>query len=343
MIRACARRRHCLSAPRSRIHPPHIDAKLASWATYGATPGPSPQRPGSACDLPALARTPGAKRALRVQAPASAPRAPRKPPGARAGDAVNRRPIALSRATRNSRAPRRARVRLARRARPTRRVAFDHGWFRRWSTADGTIPQGRRRALRGGPDARAARSRLPPHEALISEESRDDWTPLPAFEPRQRAPIVTASRRNLTPGRCVEVELEVSGRHEFRVARVVAETGLRADRSATPTGEQSRLTPTRPRRARQRLTAAGYTAIRRAPRPRRAAGVAGDTSSTTSLLTPSGRFSLRPTTPSAPVSFLLPGCLVAAAWPSCHPPTGRRPPPPLFVPRKKTPARRVPE
>ena len=38
--------------------------------------------------------------------------------------------------------------------------------------------------------------------------------------PYLRAVVVSAAWR----GGCVEVELEVSGRHEFRVARVVAET-----------------------------------------------------------------------------------------------------------------------
>ena len=49
-------------------------------------------------------------------------------------------------------------------------------------------------------------------EALISEEAMK--------APYLRACVVSAAWR----GGCVEVELEVSGRHEFRVARVVAET-----------------------------------------------------------------------------------------------------------------------
>ena len=49
-------------------------------------------------------------------------------------------------------------------------------------------------------------------EALISEEAMK--------APYLRACVVSASWR----GGCVEVELEVAGRHEFRVARVVAET-----------------------------------------------------------------------------------------------------------------------
>jgi len=49
-------------------------------------------------------------------------------------------------------------------------------------------------------------------EALISEEAMK--------APYLRAVVVSAAWR----GGCVEVELEVSGRHEFRVARVVAET-----------------------------------------------------------------------------------------------------------------------
>ena len=87
------------------------------------------------------------------------------------------------------------------------RVAFDHGWFRRWSAP--SAPESVDVLCEVGQVV----LRVAAGEALISEEAMK--------APYLKACVVSASWR----GGCVEVELEVSGRHEFRVARVVAETG----------------------------------------------------------------------------------------------------------------------
>ena len=92
------------------------------------------------------------------------------------------------------------------RSEAARRVAFDHGWFRRWSSP--TAPE----AVDVLCEVGQVVLRVAAGEALISEEAMK--------APYLRACVVCASWR----GGCVEVELEVSGRHEFRVARVVAET-----------------------------------------------------------------------------------------------------------------------
>ncbi len=92
------------------------------------------------------------------------------------------------------------------RSEAARRVAFDHGWFRRWSSP--TAPE----AVDVLCEVGQVVLRVAAGEALISEEAMK--------APYLRACVVSASWR----GGCVEVELEVSGRHEFRVARVVAET-----------------------------------------------------------------------------------------------------------------------
>jgi len=86
------------------------------------------------------------------------------------------------------------------------RVAFDHGWFRRWSAP--SAPE----AVDVLCEVGQVVLRVAAGEALISEEAMK--------APYLRAGVVSAAWR----GGCVEVELEVSGRHEFRVARVVAET-----------------------------------------------------------------------------------------------------------------------
>ena len=86
------------------------------------------------------------------------------------------------------------------------RVAFDHGWFRRWSAP--TAPE----AVDVLCEVGQVVLRVAAGEALISEEAMK--------APYLKACVVSASWR----GGCVEVEFEVSGRHEFRVARVVAET-----------------------------------------------------------------------------------------------------------------------
>ena len=93
------------------------------------------------------------------------------------------------------------------RSEAARRVAFDHGWFRRWSSP--TAPE----AVDVLCEVGQVVLRVAAGEALISEEAMK--------APYLRAGVVSAAWR----GGCVEVELEVSGRHEFRVARVVAETG----------------------------------------------------------------------------------------------------------------------
>ena len=87
------------------------------------------------------------------------------------------------------------------------RVAFDHGWFRRWSAP--TAPE----AVDVLCEVGQVVLRVAAGEALISEEAMK--------APYLKACVVSASWR----GGCVEVELEVAGRHAFRVARVVAETG----------------------------------------------------------------------------------------------------------------------
>ena len=92
------------------------------------------------------------------------------------------------------------------RSEAARRVAFDHGWFRRWSSP--TAPE----AVDVLCEVGQVVLRVAAGEALISEEAMK--------APYLRACVVSAAWR----GGCVEVELEVSGRHEFRVARVVAET-----------------------------------------------------------------------------------------------------------------------
>ena len=92
------------------------------------------------------------------------------------------------------------------RSEAARRVAFDHGWFRRWSSP--TAPE----AVDVLCEVGQVVLRVAAGEALISEEAMK--------APYLRACVVSASWRS----GCVEVELEVSGRHEFRVARVVAET-----------------------------------------------------------------------------------------------------------------------
>ena len=92
------------------------------------------------------------------------------------------------------------------RSEAARRVAFDHGWFRRWSSP--TAPE----AVDVLCEVGQVVLRVAAGEALISEEAMK--------APYLKACVVSASWR----GGCVEVELEVSGRHEFRVARVVAET-----------------------------------------------------------------------------------------------------------------------
>ena len=86
------------------------------------------------------------------------------------------------------------------------RVAFDHGWFRRWSAP--TAPE----AVDVLCEVGQVVLRVAAGEALIPEEAMK--------APYLRACVVSAAWR----GGCVEVELEVAGRHEFRVARVVAET-----------------------------------------------------------------------------------------------------------------------
>ena len=86
------------------------------------------------------------------------------------------------------------------------RVAFDHGWFRRWSAP--TAPE----CVDVLCEVGQVVLRVAAGEALISEETMK--------APYLRAGVVSAAWR----GGCVEVELEVAGRHEFRVARVVAET-----------------------------------------------------------------------------------------------------------------------
>ena len=92
------------------------------------------------------------------------------------------------------------------RSEAARRVAFDHGWFRRWSSP--TAPE----AVDVLCEVGQVVLRVAAGEALISEEAMK--------APYLKACVVSASWRS----GCVEVELEVSGRHEFRVARVVAET-----------------------------------------------------------------------------------------------------------------------
>lgn len=92
------------------------------------------------------------------------------------------------------------------RSEKTHSATFERGWFRRWSAPD--MPE--------AVDVRASVGqvvlRVAAGKARISEESMK--------APYLRARVTHAAWR----GGCLELELEVTGRHAFRVARVVAET-----------------------------------------------------------------------------------------------------------------------
>ena len=147
------------------------------------------------------------RRAARVAAPATKLRGPRRLEPLHCFRLAHaRRRLDRLRKFR-ARRVRRVAVRLRRgEKRDASRVAFDHGWFRRWSAP--TAPE----CVDVLCEVGQVVLRVAAGEALISEETMK--------APYLRACVVSAAWR----GGCVEVELEVAGRHEFRVARVVAET-----------------------------------------------------------------------------------------------------------------------
>ena len=185
-FKICARRRALRELKTFTVWLAHIDAKLEAWrdacASYCDGPPGSPRqapdyhvRVASSRSTEAAWRTPGD---AWTDAGAFAPGA---------CDA-SRFAFAVVR----SEAP--------------NRVAFDHGWFRRWSAP--TAPE----CVDVLCEVGQVVLRVAAGEALISEEAMK--------APYLKACVVSAAWR----GGCVEVELEVAGRHAFRVARVVAET-----------------------------------------------------------------------------------------------------------------------
>ena len=182
----CARRRALRELKTFTVWLAHIDAKLEAWRDACASYCDGP--PGSPRQLPNYAVRVASSRA--TQTAWRTPGDAWTDAGAFAPGACDASRFAF--AVVRSEAP--------------NRVAFDHGWFRRWSAP--SAPE----AVDVLCEVGQVVLRVAAGEALISEEAMK--------APYLRAGVVSAAWR----GGCVEVELEVSGRHEFRVARVVAET-----------------------------------------------------------------------------------------------------------------------
>ena len=202
-----------------------------------------------------------------------------------------------------------------------------------------------REDLSGRPRLRPPYATLRRHRAQSSRTSRSradhDWTPLRTpFEPPADVPLIglpLISRRVLDPTSDLQTSAGprrnlTPGRYDFSIDPPPRKT------PPPPTVVGHRLTPlsygepSAPRRAHE-LRRRPPTDASRAGRSRAARH---RPSHATSRLTPTrstSRFSrppqgegfpLRPTTPSAPVSFLLPGCRGSrrSRLASCHPPPG---------------------